>query len=189
MEKMIEKFSQKYDVLPETIAYAFMDLVPEKEVEDIADFPNDFLVDFLRKFQWHDVEKMTVNLDWKRFDAIQWGKLTACFGDKLDGKSEVVPYWGHKEWAYIISMVPAHQLAATVKDCDKWDEFTAKEWAQVYARCDEVDEKIEAAVKNFSRQDWYDFLTTCEYPHDFIGDCPDYDQLAKEFPNLEEILN
>ena len=107
----------------------------------------------------------------------------------FDGKSEVVPYWGHEEWAYIISMVPEHQLAATVKDCDKWDEFTAKEWAQVYAKCDEVDEKIEAAVKDFSHQDWYDFLTTCEYPHDFIGDCPDYDQLVKEFPDLEEILN
>ena len=189
MEKMIEKFSKKYDVFPETIASAFLFCPPEKEVEDIAGFSNDFLVDFLRKFQWHDVEKMTANLDWKRFDAVQWGKLTARFGDKLDGKSEVVPYWGHEEWAYIISMVPAHQLAATVKDCDKWDEFTAKDWAQVYAKCDEVDEKIEAAVKDFSHQDWYDFLTTCEYPHDFIGDCPDYDQLVKEFPDLEDILN
>ena len=91
MEKLIEKFSKKYDVLPETVAYAFMDLVPEKEVEDIADFSNDFLVEFLRRFPWHDVEKMTANLDWKRFDAVQWGKLTAHFGDKLDGKSDVVP--------------------------------------------------------------------------------------------------
>ena len=101
MEKMIEKFSQKYDVLPETVAYAFMDLVPGKEVEDIAGFSNDFLVDFLRRFHWNDVEKMTVNLDWKRFDAVQWCKLTISFGNKLDGKVDVRPTGEFEEWEYI----------------------------------------------------------------------------------------
>ena len=101
MEKMIEKFGQKYDVLPETIAYAFMDLVPEKEVEDITDFSNDYLVEVLRRFLWNDVEKMTVNLDWERFDAIQWCKLTISFGDKLDGKVDVKPTGEFEEWEYI----------------------------------------------------------------------------------------
>ena len=102
MEKMIEKFSKKYDVLPETVARAFLSCPPEKEVEDIADFSNDYLVDFLRKFLWHDVEKMTVNLDWKRFDSVQWGKLTACFGDKLDGKVDVKPTGEFEEWEFIL---------------------------------------------------------------------------------------
>ena len=101
MEKMIEKFSKKYDVLPETVANAFMDLVPEKEVEDIADFSNDYLVDFLRKFQWNDVEKMTANLDWERFDAIQWCKLTISFGNKLEDKVDVKPTGEFEEWEYI----------------------------------------------------------------------------------------
>jgi hypothetical protein len=101
MEKMIEKFSKKYDVLPEAVIYAFLDLVPEKEVEDIAGFSNDYLVEFLRRFLWHDVEKMTVNLDWKRFDAIHWCKLSISFGNKLDGKVDVRPTGEFEEWEFI----------------------------------------------------------------------------------------
>ena len=101
MEKMIEKFSKKYDVLPETVANAFMDLVPEKEVEDITDFSNDYLVEFLRKFLWNDVEKMTVNLDWKRFDSVQWGKLSISFGNKIDGKVDVKPTDEFEEWEFM----------------------------------------------------------------------------------------
>ena len=101
MEKMIEKFCQKYDVPTETIARAFLSCPPEKEVEDITDFSNDYLVDFLRRFQWHDVEKMTVNLDWKRFDAIQCCKLSISFGNKLDGKVDVKPTGEFEEWEYI----------------------------------------------------------------------------------------
>ena len=101
MEKMIEKFSKKYDVPTETIARAFLFCPPEKEVEDITDFPNDFLVEFLRRFPWNDVEKMTVNLDWKRFDAIQWCKLTISFGDKLKDKVDVKPSGEFEEWEYI----------------------------------------------------------------------------------------
>ncbi|MBO7328140.1 MAG: hypothetical protein J6W00_05135 [Lentisphaeria bacterium] len=184
MEKMIEKFSKKYDIIPELFESAFLDCPPPEEVEDIADFSNDYLVKFLRCFEWYVVQKMTVDLDWKRFDAVQWGKLTAFWGDKLDGKSDVVPFWGHEEWAYIISMVPEHQLNATLCDCDKWDEFTAKDWGTVYAKCDEVDAKVEAAIKNFSHQDWYDFLTNCQYREDFFDRCPDLEVLKKEFPEL-----
>ena len=101
MEKMIEKFSQKYDVPTETIARAFLFCPPEKVVEDIVDFSNDYLVEFLRKFLWHDVEKMTVNLDWKRFDAIQWCKLSISFGNKLDGKVDVKPTGEFEEWEFI----------------------------------------------------------------------------------------
>ena len=101
MDKMIEKFSQKYDVLPETIANASMDLAPEKEVEDIADFSTDYLAEFLRRFYWHDVEKMAGNLDWKRFDAIQWCKLTISFGNKLEDKVDVKPTGEFEEWEYI----------------------------------------------------------------------------------------
>ncbi len=102
MEKMIEKFSKKYDLAPEVIANAFLHCPPpEKEVEDITDFSNDYLVEFLRRFHWHDVEKMTVNLDWKRFDAIQWCKLTISFGNKLEDKVDVKPAGEFEEWEYI----------------------------------------------------------------------------------------
>ena len=101
MEKMIEKFSQKYDVPAENIASAFLSCPPEKEVEDIADFSNDYLVEFLRRFLWHDVEKMTVNLDWKRFDAVHWCKLSISFGKKLDGKVVVIPTGEFEEWEFI----------------------------------------------------------------------------------------
>ena len=101
MEKMIEKFSQKYDVPTETIARAFLSCPPEKEVEDIADFSNDYLAEFLCRFLWHDVEKMTVNLDWKRFNAVQWCKLSISFGNKIDGKVDVKPTSEFEEWEFM----------------------------------------------------------------------------------------
>ena len=101
MEKMIEKFSKKYDVPTENIARAFLSCPPEKEVEDITDFSNDFLVEFLRRFYWNDVKKMTVNLDWERFDAVQWCKLSISFGNKLDNKREIKPVGVFEEWEFI----------------------------------------------------------------------------------------
>ena len=187
---MAEKIAQNNHFnCAESVLKAFYTYPPAEYVENIADFSKDYLADFLRCYLWEEVDFLSQYFDWKQFNAVQWGKLTARFGDKLDGKSDVIPYWGHEEWAYIISMTPGHQLAATVKDCDKWDEFTPEDWAAVYGRCDEVDGKIEAAVKNFSHQDWYDFLTNCDdVRDDWMEKCPCLNDLLKEFPNLKKYL-
>ena len=100
----------------------------------------------------------------------------------------MIPYWGHEEWAYIIYMVPEHHLAATIKDCDKWDEFTAEDWGKVYGKCDEIDAKVNAALQNFSIQDWYDFLTNCEYSEDFEKICPCLNELREKYSDFNDYM-
>ena len=186
---MAEKIAQNnHFCCPEAVLNAFYSYPPEEYVENIADFSNDYLADFLRCYLWGDVDFLSQYFDWKQFDAVQWGKLTAHFGNKLNDKSDVIPYWGHEEWAYIISKTPEEQLAAAIKDCDKWDEFTAEDWGSVYGKCDEVDNKVKAALKNFSIQDWYNFLTNCDLRDDFTGICPCLDDLYKEFPDFEQYI-
>lgn len=186
---MAEKIAQNnHFCCAESVLKAFYSYPPTEYVENIADFSNDYLVDFLRCYLWEDVDFLSQYFDWKQFNAVQWGKLTAHFGNKLNDKSDVIPYWGHEEWAYIISKTPEEQLAATVYDCDKWDEFTAKNWGSVYGRCDEVDNKVKAALKNFSIQEWYDFLTNCEYCEDFEKICPCLNELREKYRDFNDYM-
>jgi hypothetical protein len=101
MEMMIKKFSEKYDLDPEVVANAFLHCHPPENVDDIVDFPNDYLVEFLRRFYWHDVEKISASLDWKRFDSIQWSKLYISFGNKLDSKRKVKSTRKFEELEYL----------------------------------------------------------------------------------------
>ena len=186
---MAEKIAQNnHFCCAESVLKAFYSYPPAEYVENIADFSNDYLADFLRCYLWEDVDFLSQYFDWKQFNAVQWGKLTAHFGNKLNDKSDVIPYWGHEEWAYIISKTPEEQLAATVCDCDKWDEFTAKNWGSVYGRCDEVDNKVKAALKNFSIQEWYDFLTNCEYCEDFEKICPCLNELREKYRDFNDYM-
>lgn len=187
--EMAEKIARNnHFICPDTV-YGFLSSnPPEKYFESIADFPNDYLADFLCGRLWEDADFLSQYFDWKQFDAVQWGKLTARFGDKLNGKSDVIPYWGHAEWAYIISMVSKNQLAEIIRECDKWDDFTAREWGMVYGKSSDVDEKISAAIQNFSLQDWYDFLTNCEDFQDFETICPCLNELREKYRYFNDFM-
>ena len=97
IDKMIDVFSEKYGIMRELLEVMYL-RQPPVYAENVADFPNDYLVEFLCSFLWQELLPMEKDIDWKRFDAVEWGKLTARFGDKLNGKSDVVPYWGADEW-------------------------------------------------------------------------------------------
>ena len=183
IDNMISVLSENHGIMREKLEVMYM-MPPEKYVENIADFSNDYLVELICCL-WEYFTVLDKFIDWKRFDSVQWGKLTARFGNKLNGKSDVIPYWGHTEWAYVFSRIPENQLEQACLDCDKWDEFTAEEWAEVANRnSDFIEDKLCEALKHFTLQEWYDFLISCDYGHHYIEDCPFYDQLIKEHPDL-----
>ena len=183
IDKMIDVFSEKYGMTRELLEVMYL-RQPPVYAENVADFPNDYLVEFLCSFLWQDLLPMEKDIDWKRFDAVAWGKLTARFGDKLNGKSDVVPYWGAEEWAFIISMVHKEQLEEVCTDCDKWDEFTPANWGTVGGISPEVDERIKNASEKFSLEDWAEFFDNCPYPDEYTDICPVCDQLREKYPDL-----
>ena len=183
IDKMIDVFSEKYGMMRELLEVMYL-RQPPVYAENVADFPNDYLVEFLCSFLWQELLPMEKDIDWKRFDAVEWGKLTARFGDKLNGKSDVVPYWGADEWAFIISMVRKEQLEEVCLDCDKWDEFTAKNWGTVSGLSENIDERIKNASAKFTLEDWRDFFKNSPYPEDYTDLCPCCEQLKKEYPDL-----
>ena len=185
IEKMVDILSKKHNLMQEALeSVLYVTLPPTEYVEDIADFSDDYLAEFLCSFTWYEIAHLADVIDWKRFESVQWGKLTACFGDKLDGKSDVIPYWGAEEWAYIISMVHVEQLEEACLDCDKWDEFTAKNWGTVSGLSENIDERIKNASAKFTLEDWRDFFENSPYPEDFTDLCPCCEQLKKEYPDL-----
>ena len=185
IEKMIDILSKKHNLMQEALeSVLYMTLPPTEYVEDIADFSDDYLAEFLCSFLWQEIAHLADVIDWKRFDSVQWGKLTARFGDKLNGKSDVVPYWGAEEWAYIISLVCEEQLEEACLDCDKWDGFTAKNWGEVSGLSKNIDERIKNASAKFTLEDWRDFFESSPCPEDYTDLCPCCEQLKKEYPDL-----
>ena len=102
IDNLISVLSEKYGIMREKLEVMYL-MPPEEYVENIADFSNDYLVKLIC-YLWEYFAVLDKFIDWKRFDSVQLGKLTARFGNKLNGKSDVIPCWGYTEWAYIISM-------------------------------------------------------------------------------------
>ena len=185
IQKMVDILSKKHNLMPDALEiFLRMTLPPEKYVEDIADFSDDYLTKFLCSFSWYDIAHLADVINWKRFDAVQWGKLTARFGEKLNGKSDVIPYWGAEEWAYIISMVREDQFEEVCLACDKWDEFTAENWGTVSGLSENIDERIKKASEKFTLEDWSEFFKSSSCPEEYMDICPVCEQLKKEYPDL-----
>ena len=69
---MAEKIAQNnHFCCAESVLKAFYDYPPEEYVENIADFSNDYLADFLRCYLWKDVDFLSQYFDWKQFNAVQ----------------------------------------------------------------------------------------------------------------------
>ena len=171
------------------LAYSHNNSALPYYAEKWEDLPTDYLVElfiFCSEFIYflHD---------WTIFSPKQIGKLIAHLGSRVIGKCAAVPVFNTADWVQILIRTAKskdytdEQKNEICQQCP-WLYFTPKNYAEIYAVSDALNERIIEAVEHFSHDDWYEFFMFCANARDFVLLCPDYYHILDEFPDLKNYL-